>query len=93
VSKFEDAIMFVMNGGRARRSIWAAVQDYTRSTPPMQMVRRWHIWQQPDVGGIINGWGGSIGGADDGDPVRNGMGYSPTNEDRIANDWELLNEE
>lgn len=40
--------------------------------------------------GIINGWGGSIGGAADDDSVRDGMLYSATDADRQADDWELL---
>ena len=90
MARFEEALGYVLNGGRARRQCWAEVTDYTRTTPPLKTFRRWHIWQQPDVGGLINGWGGSIGGAADDDPVRNGMGYSPSDDDRMATDWELL---
>ena len=91
MARFEDAMAFVMRGGRARRAIWASVRDYTRSTSQLQLERRWHIWQDGDNGGLINGWGGSIGGALDGDPIRDGMLYSPTDEDRLATDWQLMN--
>lgn len=89
MSRFEDAILWVRNGGRARRHAWAKVTEYTRTTPPLNYERCWHIWLA-DVGSIINGWGGSIGGAADDDSIRDGDVYSPKNEDRIADDWELL---
>jgi hypothetical protein len=57
----------------------------------------WHLFMAEGFlgksfweGGIINGWGGSIGGALDDDPVRNGMVYSATDADRQADDWGLL---
>jgi hypothetical protein len=90
MARFEDAIMFVQNGGRARRKCWANVVEFTRTTPPLNFERRWHIWMQSDVGGIVQGWGGSIGGAADDDPIRDGTGYSPSDEDRTAFDWELI---
>ena len=88
MARFEEAILYLANGGRARRKCWANVMEYTRATPPMNFERRWHIWMTDS--GIVNGWGGSIGGAADGEPIRNGMVYLPSDEDRIAYDWELL---
>jgi hypothetical protein len=87
-ARFEDAIRWVLNGGFARRKVWASVTDYTRSTPPLGVSRRWHIWRT-DNDDIIAGWGGSIGATENGDPVRDGMLYAPTDEDRTAHDWEL----
>jgi hypothetical protein len=87
--RFEDAITWVQKGGRARRRVWADVTEYTLTTPPLNRQRRWHIWLS-DSSGIVNGWGGSVGGAADDDPIRNGMLYSATDADRVAADWELL---
>lgn len=89
MARFEDAIQWLVKGGRARRKVWADIPDYTSSTPPLAIRRRWHIRMDMDNGGFINGWGGSIGAAADGDPIRDGMGYRPTDEDRVAQDWEL----
>ena len=51
----------------------------------------WRIWQQPDAGGIMQGWGGQIGAElNPLDPIRDGTYYSPNDEDRIADDWELI---
>lgn len=63
---------------------------------PKAYTRTWHLFMQDGYlgqdfwkSGIINGWGGSIGGAADDDPVRDGMCYSATRSDREADDWEL----
>jgi hypothetical protein len=89
MATFEEAILYIRDGGRARRAVWATVSDYTRETPPLNYQRRWHIWMD-DGGSIINGWGGSIGGAPEDDPIRDGTLYSATNADRTASDWELI---
>lgn len=64
---------------------------------PETYTRTWHLFMQDGYlgqsfweGGVINGWGGSIGGAADDDPVRDGMVYSATDADRAADDWDLL---
>ena len=88
---FEDAIRFVQNGGRARRYVWASVTEYTRTTPPLTRQRQWHIWASDSSGSIINGWGGQVGmELPQGEPIRDGQLYSPSNEDRVATDWELM---
>lgn len=90
IYRFEEAICWVMKGGYARRQIWADIPDYTQSTPPLAINRRWHIWRDMDNDGIYAGWGGSIGlDVEPGNPIRDGCGYEPTDEDRIAQDWEL----
>lgn len=92
MSRFEDAMLWIVNrhGAFARRKVWADMPDYTRSTPPLAVRRRWIIWQDGDNGTIINGWGGVVGGdLEDGDPIRDGTAYRPTDEDRVAQDWEL----
>ncbi len=86
--KFEEALREVwVNGRSVRRSIWATVSDYTKTTPPLQVNRTWKVFAYD--GRLINGWGGSVGGAPEGDPIRDGMLYTPSNEDKIAVDWEL----
>lgn len=57
----------------------------------------WHLFMMDGFlgedfweSGIINGWGGSIGGAADDDPVRDGMVYLATDVDRQADDWERI---
>lgn len=90
MGRFEDAIQWVMNGGRARRACWARVTEYTQTTPPLNRERLWHIWLF-DTGNIVQGWGGQVGanlGPDE--PIRDGVSYQPSNDDRIADDWELL---
>jgi hypothetical protein len=64
---------------------------------PKDYTLVWHLFMMDGFlghdfweSGIINGWGGSVGGADDDDPVRDGMIYSATDDDRQADDWELL---
>ncbi len=90
MARFEDAIRWVQNGGVARRNAWASIPEYTNSTPPLNCQRQWKIWQI-DSCNIINGWGGQVGAMlDEGDPIRDGQGYSPTDDDRLAADWELL---
>lgn len=89
--RFEDAIIWMMNGGRARRKCWAKVPEYTRATPPIAYERTWRVWQQPDAGGFMQGWGGQIGmQLDADDPIRDGTYYTPSDDDRLATDWELL---
>lgn len=63
---------------------------FTSTTPPIATRRRWHIWQEGDLGTIIQGWGGCVG-ADlaPGETIRDGTGYRATDEDRVAQDWEL----
>lgn len=92
MARFEDAIRWVMNGGRARRKCWANISEYTRATPPISYERKWHIWMPSgDKVNIINGWGGQVGSIiDDTDPIRDGQGFSPTDDDRVADDWELM---
>lgn len=95
MAKFEDAIQGVMNGFRARRRCWAKVPEYTRATPPIAYERYWRIWQERDAGGIVGsivqGWGGQIGFTlPPDDPIRDGTYYKASNDDRIADDWELI---
>ena len=89
--RFEDAIVWMLNGGRARRAGWAKVPMYTQATPPLTYHRTWRVWQQPDVGGFIQGWGGQMGmQLDPADPIMDGTYYTPSDDDRIASDWELI---
>lgn len=89
--KFEDALGWVLNGGRARRAVWAKVPCYTRATPPLGFNRMWRIWKSDSTGQIMQGWGGQIGMelAPD-DPIRDGTDYIPTDADRVADDWEVF---
>jgi hypothetical protein len=95
---FEWAMKQLQRQQRVRRKIWADVTIITDTMPPLNRRRVWHLFMQSldfigeDFwkGGIINGWGGSIGCAEDGAIIRDGMTYSPTNDDRTANDWELV---
>lgn len=87
--RFEDALYYLMDGGRVRRACWAVIVDYTRTTPPRKTERVWRIWREED-GNVVGGWGGSVGGAAIGDPVRDGSVYLATDEDRFATDWEIL---
>lgn len=88
--RFEDAILWVANGGRARRQCWARVPEYTRATPPLGYERKWRIWMFDD-GSIVQGWGGQIGATLPPDePIRDGTTYAPTDADRTATDWELF---
>lgn len=91
MARFEDAIQWVMNGGRARRACWAKIPTFTLTTPPIAHEKMWRIWQNSDIGGIVQGWGGQIGTqlAPD-DPIRDGTYYTPSDEDRTASDWELF---
>lgn len=63
----------------------------------------WHIWHVDDAGdqstfegGLVQGWGGQMGaeGAEvvsvNGDDRRDGTMYTPTEGDRLADDWEPL---
>lgn len=103
---FQWAMNQLRENKRVRRAAWLqetinagtvfadADGDYT---VPETYTKRWHLFMQDGylgqsfwMSGIINGWGGSIGGAADDDPVRDGMVYSPTTEDAMADDWELL---
>jgi hypothetical protein len=91
MSRFEDAIQWVMNGGRARRRCWAKVPEYTRATPPIAYDRTWRIWLSDSSQSIMQGWGAQIGmeiAADD--PIKDGTYYKPSDDDRIACDWELF---
>jgi hypothetical protein len=89
MARFEDAIQWVMNNGRARRRCWATVQEYTRTTPPLNCERRWRIWMSDY--GIMQGWGNQIGGTiDPNEPIRDGTNYKPSDADRLADDWEQL---
>lgn len=95
---FEEALTAVSWGRRVRRACWANKSAFTRTTPPIQCNQVWRIWLPSDwcgrdnwSTGIVQGWGGQIGAMlDDDDPIRDGTGYQPTNEDRTAIDWELL---
>jgi len=90
MARFEDAIQWVMNGGRARRACWADVSEYTRSTPPMATRRRWRIWQG-EYGEFFQGWGGQIGAViPSDDPIKDGTYYQASDDDRLAGDWELF---
>lgn len=91
MARFEDAIQWLIDGGIARRRCWARIPQYTQATPPMMYEKMWRIWQNPDVGGLVQGWGGQIGmQLDPGDPIRDGTNYQASDEDRVATDWELL---
>lgn len=81
--------MWIRNGGKARRKCWTVVTEYTQSTPPLKFDRYWRIWMSETQ--IIQGWGGQIGARlETNDPIRDGTYYQATNEDRTANDWELI---
>lgn len=89
MAKFEDAIQWVLSGSRVRRGCWARVPEYTRATPPIAYERSWRIWQGGS--GIMQGWGGQTGMAlDADDPIRDGTYYQASDDDRVANDWELI---
>lgn len=91
MARFEDAIQFVMSGGQARRRCWAKVPEYTRATPPISYDKQWRIWFSKDGGSIMQGWGGQVGFAlSPDDPIRDGAYYTASNEDRVADDWELM---
>lgn len=90
MSRFEDAIVWMMSGGKARRRCWAKVSEYTRATPPIAYERVWRVWQQPNAGGFMQGWGGQTGACPPDDPIRDGTYYTPSDDDRIATDWELF---
>ena len=85
---FQWAMEQVYEGKRVRRRAWARVTRYTDSTPPLNYELVWRVWKPKDTS-LVNGGGGSIGGAADGDPIRNGMTYSATPDDKAADDWEL----
>lgn len=89
MARFEDAIQWVMNGGRARRRCWAHVMEYTQETPPMAYERRWRIWLSDSSGAIMQGWGGQIGFEVTG-PIKDGTYYQASDADRIADDWEMF---
>jgi len=91
MARFEDAIQWVMNGGRARRRCWAKVPEYTRATPPIAYDRTWRIWLSDASGAIMQGWGGQIGFAiPPDDPIKDGTYYTASDTDRLADDWELF---
>lgn len=95
---YEQALVHVRTGSRVRRHAW-----------PLNGSNRWHIWLVKGAGfensefwrsGIVNGWGGSVGAADDEDKpcdltpfsdewlIQNdGMLYTSTLADRAAKDW------
>jgi hypothetical protein len=63
---------------------------------------RWHIWHRDDVGdqstyegGLCKGWGGQMGWENaevvlvNGDELRDGTMYTPTEGDKLAQDWEI----
>jgi hypothetical protein len=88
------AIMFegMSRGTLHRQEAGGLLQQSDERLQP----RVWHLFMQDGYlgqsfweGGIINGWGGSIGGAADDDPIRDGMLYPATDADRQADDWEL----
>ena len=64
---------------------------------PKTFTLIWHLFMMKEflepecaeywTGGLINGWGGSVGGGSETD--KNGMLYSPTDDDRAATDWKL----
>lgn len=89
MARFEDAIMWVMSGARVRRRVWASVNSFTQSTPPLAIKQQWRIWCI-DGEQIIGGWGGQVGAAlAPDDPIRDGCMYRPSDEDRLATDWEV----
>ena len=91
--RFEDAIQWVMNGGLARRRCWAKVPEYTRATPPLAYDRMWRIWRSYGSEGdqIFQGWGGQTGmQLSPDDPIKDGTYYTASDDDRIADDWELF---
>ena len=59
-----------------------------------------HLWPMRNAGrfgkakgSLVQGWGGQIGMAlDPLDPIRDGTLYTPSDADRVATDWEPLNE-
>lgn len=101
---FQWAMDQLQGNQRVRRASWASETINARFASsdgdyvvPETYARRWHLFMQDGYlgksfwkNGIINGWGGSIGGAADDDHVRDGMVYSATDADRQADDWELL---
>ena len=90
MARFEEALQWwVLRGKRARRQCWARMPEYTRATPPMFYERVWQVWLSE--GSLVQGWGGQIGFAlAPDDPIRDGTGYTPSDEDRVANDWEVF---
>lgn len=91
MARFETAIQWVMSGGRARRTCWAKVPEYTRATPPIAYDRTWCIWLSDDSGSIMQGWGGQIGIEIPFDnPIKDGTYYQASDDDRLASDWELF---
>ena len=91
MARFEDAIQWVMNGGRARRQCWAKIPEHTRATPPIAFDRTWRIWLSDASGVIMQGWGGQIGFAiPPDDPIKDGTYYTASDGDRLADDWELF---
>jgi hypothetical protein len=80
---------------RVRRACW--IVENTVTEFPKTQTRTWHLFMvreflEPEcaeywTGGRINGWGGSVGGGSEID--KNGMLYSPTDDDRAATDWEM----
>jgi hypothetical protein len=103
---FTWALLQLSIGKRVRRHCWpiqkieAGAKRSADGVPydvEKTIVRQWHLWVMDGYkgrdfwrSGIINGWGGSVGGAADDDSVRDGMLYSATNEDMTADDWELM---
>jgi hypothetical protein len=91
MARFEDAVRWVIGGARARRRCWATVSKYTRSTPPVAYEQIWRIWWSDSTGSIMQGWGGQIGAElPPDDPIRDGSYYKPSDDDRVADDWEKL---
>ncbi len=92
---FKEACEELLKGKRLRRKAWpvSTVSDGT--------VEYWHIWVISDYlkpeyekfwdGGLVNGWGGSVGAGSDID--NDGMLYKPSIKDAIATDWVIYDYE
>lgn len=95
-------IMFVKAGTKLE------IADGMRETVKVGWTKEWRIWRQSDVGdqstfigGLCQGWGGSLGAdheVDDfvmvgGEREFDGTGYRPSAEDLAATDWEPIRDE
>ncbi len=95
--RFDWAMKQLQRQKRVRRKVWADIIVVTDTMPPLNRRHVWHLFIRPEfIGenywmvGIINGWGGQIGGAVDGAVIRDGMTYNPTEADMAADDWESM---
>jgi hypothetical protein len=77
----------------ARAFLAPTAVPITSSPKPTRGI--WRIWLISDFvdsefrrAGIVNGWGGSVGGGSATD--HDGMLYSATDEDKAAVDWSIL---